>query len=258
MAASVKLPEFWPEDPELWFVRVNAVFTTHNINSDTSKFHHIVAKLDATAASEVRATLTNPPEVNRYETLKGELIKAFGKTQAQKDHQLLNLNGLGDRKPSALLRRIEALNADPTTLKRALFMANLPAEVRSILASQTFESLAALAEAADRIIESRDMTAQQRLNALHLDDNSLLMPTGPAAPTQPDEHELDILALQRQRNPRLKERRLRTHDQKSDSFICHYHSRFGPDARRCQPQCIFSSLVKPTSSAVPGNGPAGR
>ncbi|GFN86804.1 endonuclease-reverse transcriptase [Plakobranchus ocellatus] len=74
------------------------------------------------------------PDANKYSVLKRALLKAFGKSQAQRDNELLNLNGLGDRKPTALLRKINALNEDPQSLKRALFLSNLPADIRSILA----------------------------------------------------------------------------------------------------------------------------
>ena len=61
--------------------------------------------------------LINPLEVHEYETVK----------KAQRDNELLNLNGLGDRKPVVLLRRINALNDHPQTLKRAIYLSNVPA-----------------------------------------------------------------------------------------------------------------------------------
>ncbi|KAK3773613.1 hypothetical protein RRG08_022322 [Elysia crispata] len=79
-----------------------------------------------------------------------------------KDNELLNLNGLGDRRPTALLRKINALNDDPRTLKRALFLANLPSEIRNILAGQEFRETEDLAEAADRVWESLSAAASVR------------------------------------------------------------------------------------------------
>ena len=74
----------------------------------------------------------------------------------------MNLNGLGDRRPTALLCKINALNDDPRTLKRALFLANLPSEIRNILAGQEFRETEDLAEAADRVWESLSATASVR------------------------------------------------------------------------------------------------
>ena len=80
----------------------------------------MLAALDNVAAGEVEALILTTPARDKYTALKTALIKAFGKTQAQKDNELLSLSGLGDKKPSALLRHIRSLNADPETLLRAL------------------------------------------------------------------------------------------------------------------------------------------
>ena len=153
-AVSVKLPEFWPDDPEIWFARVEAQFNTRGISADATKFDHVVGVLDNSTASEVKSVLTHPPATNKFEALKKALLDAFSKSQAQKDAELLALSGLGDRKPTALLRKIRGLNNDAETLRRALFLAQLPSEVRGVLAGQEFATLESLAEAADRIVEA--------------------------------------------------------------------------------------------------------
>ncbi|GFN94719.1 transposon ty3-g Gag-Pol polyprotein [Plakobranchus ocellatus] len=154
-AVSLKLPEFWTTSPEVWFARVEAQFGTKNISTDQTKYDYVVSALDVKTAGEVQDVLVNPPDANKYSVLKRALLKAFGKSQAQRDNELLNLNGLGDRKPTALLRKINALNDDPHSLKRALFLSNLPDDIRSILAGQDFSDIQKLAEAADRIWETR-------------------------------------------------------------------------------------------------------
>ncbi|GFO26708.1 retrovirus-related pol polyprotein from transposon opus [Plakobranchus ocellatus] len=112
-AVSLKLPEFWTTSPEVWFARVEAQFGTKNISTDQTKYDYVVSALDVKTAEEVQDVLVNPPDANKYSVLKRTLLKAFGKSQAQRDNELLNLNGLGDRKPTALLRKINALNEDP-------------------------------------------------------------------------------------------------------------------------------------------------
>ena len=118
-AVSVKLPEFWPEDPEVWFIRVEAQLRSRSVTQDQTKFDYVVASLDNSTAAEVKAVLLHPLATNKYDAIKEALLGAFGKTQAQKDAELFNISGLGDRTPSALLRKLESLNNNADTLRRA-------------------------------------------------------------------------------------------------------------------------------------------
>ena len=120
-AVSVKLLEFLPEDPEVWFIRVEAQLRSRSVTQDQTKFDYVVASLDNSTAAEVKAVLLHPPAANKYDAIKEALLGAFGKTQAQKDAELLNILGLGDRTPSALLRKLESLNNNADTLRRAFF-----------------------------------------------------------------------------------------------------------------------------------------
>ncbi|GFN86369.1 transposon ty3-g Gag-Pol polyprotein [Plakobranchus ocellatus] len=151
------------------------------ITQDQTRYDYVVSALDLRTAEEVQDVLVNLPDADRYATLKNALIKAFGKSQAQRDNELLNLNGLGDKKPTALLRKINAVNDDPQTLKRALFLSNLPADVRSILAGQEFNDVEKVAEVADRIWQARCAAVQDIAPAAH--DRS---PTTVEAVTKPN------------------------------------------------------------------------
>ena len=99
-AVAVKLPEFWTDDPEIWFLRAEAQFRSKSIIIDQTKFDYIITALDNRAAAEVKAVLLNPPEQGKYNALKTALLNAFGKSQLQKDAELINISGLGDKKPS--------------------------------------------------------------------------------------------------------------------------------------------------------------
>ena len=104
-AVSIKLPEFWPEDPKMWFLRVEAQLRSRAVMHDQTKFDYVVAALDNVTAAEVKSVLVNPSAEGKQ-----ALMSAFGKTQAEKDAELLNISGLGNRKPLALLRKLESLN----------------------------------------------------------------------------------------------------------------------------------------------------
>ena len=141
---STKLPECWTKSPEVWFARVEEQFRTKGITQDRTKYDYVVSALDINTA-EVQSVLINPPAENKSNTLRKALIKTFGKSQTLKEEELLNLNGLVDKRPTSLLRKINALNDDPQTLKRVLFLANLPSDVRSILAGHNFPDTGAFA-----------------------------------------------------------------------------------------------------------------
>ncbi|GFO17019.1 hypothetical protein PoB_004352400 [Plakobranchus ocellatus] len=94
-AVFIKLHEFWTTSPEVWFARVKAQFGTKNITQDQTRYDYVISALGVRTAEEVEDVLVNPPYTDRYATLKNALIKAFGKSQAQRDSELLNLNGFG-------------------------------------------------------------------------------------------------------------------------------------------------------------------
>lgn len=231
-AVTVKLPEFWTDDPEIWFLRAEAQFRAKSITVDQTKFDYVITALDNRAAAEVKAVLVNPPEQGKYNALKTALLNAFGKSQLQKDAELLNISGLGDKKPSAFLRYLESLNNDADTLRRAFFLAQLPSQVRAILAAQKFSNLQELASAADRIIEANELLPSNSVSALN---------------------PRNFRNLQPKYKPKI--------NPSTQPTICYYHKKFGPNARTCRPGCPFASLLPvatPSSMTVQENGQAGR
>ena len=84
--------------------------------------------MDNNTAECILNIILDPPK-NPYNAIKATLVKAFGRTQAEKDQELLNLNGLSNKKPSKLLQHMKNLNAVPNMLFKALFLAQLPSDV---------------------------------------------------------------------------------------------------------------------------------
>ena len=211
-----------------------------------------MAALDTSTAAEVEGLILNPPAENPYNRIKTDLIKAFGRTQEDKDMALLNLAGLGDRKPSALLRHMNSLNSDPATLFRALFLMQLPIEVRRVLSINTTASMVELADEADRIMAAGKLS-------------SAVGAIGCAEPhtTPPNE---TVAAVSVSQPGNLRSATQRFHERKAQRSladaglnahgVCAYHVRFNADAVRCVPGCRYARHVPaPTSS---GNANASR
>jgi len=239
-AVSVKLPPFWPADPDLWFAQVEAQFAIKGVTTQKTKFDYVVSSLSPDFATEVRDLLINPPNDDPYDALKAQLIKRTAATDQQKLQQLLSGEELGDRRPTQLLRRMQQLVGNTPgladgVLLRELFLQRLPANVRMVLASASSStSLQDLAQMADKIVE----VAVPSVSAFH-------------TPSQSNSTELDDLrseiATLKSTVKRLTRRRSpspRPRPQDSQDQLCWYHERFGDAARKCKEPCSMSGKAK--------------
>lgn len=129
---NIKLPPFWPTDPEVWFAQVEAHFTTRRITAQRTKFDHVIASLSPEVATEVRDLILKPPDTDPYSVLKEQLIK--------KDSCIRAAPSSTTSKPTQLLRRMQQLlgeraGATDGAVLRELFLQQLSENVRMVLAS---------------------------------------------------------------------------------------------------------------------------
>ena len=165
-ALSLKVPEFWIDDPKVWFVRVETQFRSRAISLESTKFDYVATALDNRTAAEVKAIIGEPSSQDQYVALETALISAFGRSQTQRDNVLfcIHVCGYGDRNPSSLLRKIESLNNDADTLRQAFYLAQLTSQVRAILALQNLADIHELALAADRIVKANNLPAMNTVD----------------------------------------------------------------------------------------------
>ena len=137
---TIKIPPFWPSDPELWFGQVEAQFTTKGVSLQRTRFDYVVASLSPEYAAEVRDLILNPPTTAPYDCLREQLIRRTTASEQCRLQQLFTTRELGDCKPLQLLCRIQQLLGDKLTstdraFLRELFLQRLPQNVRMVLAA---------------------------------------------------------------------------------------------------------------------------
>jgi len=102
---SVKLPDFWTEDPDLWFLHAEAAFRNAQITQSKTKFDHIVQKLPQKIMVSVRGLIMGSAASSEtpYEDLKAKLVSSYTLSRLQKVSKLIHHPGLGDRRLTALM-----------------------------------------------------------------------------------------------------------------------------------------------------------
>ena len=163
-AVTVKLPDFYENDPEMWFVRAECQFRTKRIVDDTTKFDHIVQSLSEKVARRVRRLILYPPATDKVTALKAGLMTAYGRTQLEKDTALLSMRMI-NLKPSEVIARAEALNSDPATFFKAFILSQFAPEVKTAITNMEFTSLVEMGVAADKALEA-SKTTTQAVNAI--------------------------------------------------------------------------------------------
>lgn len=147
-AVSIKLPAWWPDQPEVWFARVEAMFRQKGITTDATRFDHVLAVLDNETAIRVLDIIRAPPPGTSYEAVKARLIGSLSHTEFERGCKLIIGIELGEDKPSALMDRMLALygQGSPDFLFRTLFLLKLPETVREHLHADDSADLHVLAK----------------------------------------------------------------------------------------------------------------
>ncbi|XP_076239917.1 uncharacterized protein LOC143182645 [Calliopsis andreniformis] len=98
----IRVPPFWPEQPVVWFHQIEAQFALNRATADTTKFYYVMSQLEPKYALEVQDIFTDPPETEKYETLKRELVQRLSTSQGKRIRQLLEQEDVrSDRRSDA-------------------------------------------------------------------------------------------------------------------------------------------------------------
>lgn len=250
---AVRIPPFWPDDPEVWFAQVEAQFANANITSDATKFNYVIGNLEHQYSKQVRDIFLAPPEQNKYEKLKHELIKRLTASHEKRVKQLLMHEELGDRKPSQFLRHLQSLAGPsvPEDFLRIIWSSRLPSNVQTLLASQPHTSLEELADLADRV---QDIVTPCQVAASSAPGPSMAEMANEIAELKKAVRDL---TTQLNRRPRSQSRssqqqRQRSRQRSQSSHrkypLCFYHSKYGANARKCIKPCDYEKSENPKGS----------
>ena len=241
MAVSLKLPSFYEDRPESWFYYAESQFRLKKITCDQTQFDHIYQSLSAKQAARVESIVANMPKTGKVMALKEKLLRAFGRTQLEKDEEILNHGPLGDMTAAEFAAKIETLNKDPATFLKAFFINKLPADVRGVLANTEFDELSDLAEAADRVMKARKKT----VNVIQGEPES----------------EIDAVSFRGRKGPSRGRGRGASSTrpgQTAKKAACYFHEKHGPAAFKCEGNgCVWASIPLAANPTRSGNSPAG-
>ena len=106
---SVKVPAFWPDSAEAWFVQVEAQFALKGVTTSLMKFYYCVSSFNQETANQVLDLIKSPPSSEPYEALKKRLLRLFALDDFQRYEAISSLPLSGDMKPSKLMSSMLAL-----------------------------------------------------------------------------------------------------------------------------------------------------
>ncbi|KAL0811557.1 hypothetical protein ABMA28_009942 [Loxostege sticticalis] len=155
VTVSSRLPEFWCDQPRLWFVQCEAILTPQKL-SDEAKYNLVVTKLGKEVIKQVSDILLTPPSVNKFGTLKSRLLTVYEESENRQLQKLLSEIELGDQKPSQLLRYMRDLARGkiPDDTLSIMWQGHLPSSIRAVLAVSEVKDLENLAAIADKVLEN--------------------------------------------------------------------------------------------------------
>jgi hypothetical protein len=263
ISVSSRIPEFWVDQPRVWFIRTEAVLTPQRI-SDEAKFDLVVSKLPKEVILRLTDFLTNPPPTNKYQELKGKLLKMLEDSKNRQVEKVLGEMDLGDQKPSQLLAKMRNLAKDsfPDGTLRIMWQNHLPTAVRAVLVASRETDLDTLANIADDVTEATRVPQVSEVAAATSRPRRI-SPSGPSSDAAFIIAEIAKLSVRLAEMERSRSRhrdygRGRRRDQSSSrgrstsryhrnqaatdpNWLCHYHYRYREKANKCREPCAWDN-----------------
>lgn len=265
-STSVKLPQFWSQCPEAWFLQAESQFNVKNITRDTTKYEYIISALPQEVILTVWDKIKDTNNQN-YTQLKNVLIQRHSISEEKKFEELISNTDLGDRKPSDLYRSMELLTGTSSIigsdLLKQLWMKKLPKVINVALVASGKTNIQDLTEIADKIWE---VSQPENVSSVKKNSNDIVssefLKTFSSLSCKYNELQNEVSELKkivtqkhssRSRSPECSHCKCRSRSssinyrgRSNDKFsekgaYCWYHFKYGKRASKCQAPCNFNT-----------------
>ncbi|XP_017494443.1 PREDICTED: uncharacterized protein LOC108382587 [Rhagoletis zephyria] len=98
-ATSVKLPQFWSNCPEAWFVHAEMQFATKGISRDSTKYEFVITALPQEVIANVLDVIQKKVLIDRHSL-----------SEQRRLTKILSDTEIGDRRPSEYYRTLESVS----------------------------------------------------------------------------------------------------------------------------------------------------
>ena len=251
----IKLTQFYSNDPELWFTQIDGLLHVNRITSDLSKFYTVITSLDPETVHQIADVAKNPPEKDKYEKLKRELIARFGESKERQLLKLVTGIDLSNKRPSQLLHEMRILGGESVTFNASLttlWMQKMSNNVRCIISVCKGQTLDNLAEIADRVIDNSPSTQHAmstsagnnaQCDAIAASKTYALESRVTALETSLQQviQKLSDISIKLNYNERQSRSRQRSQSRPQQQKVCYYHIRYGNLSQKCRQPCDFNS-----------------
>lgn len=153
---TIKLPKFCDNDPDLWFLQIESIFSRMGISTEEARSQIVMSQLDADRLNCIRQLImTIPRPADIYSQMKRSLISHYTIPDETRVFKVIRGDVVNEGKPSEILsqlRRLDAGNCNDKVL-RAIFLSKLPHQHQLLLSANTTATLQEIAMQADRLAE---------------------------------------------------------------------------------------------------------
>lgn len=238
---AIKIPPFWKANPALWFCQLEAQFKTSGITQDETKYNSVVAAIESEILAQVSDLILDPPDNDKYDTLKKRLQDCFTDSETCRIQKLLNTVQLADSRPTQLLRRMRELagNKGSEEFIRSLWLQRLPTNVQQILSISTDE-LVKLATMVDKIMEVPNNNHIQSVQA-QASTSSEGMVQNLAAQIEALSKQIEHMSRSTNKSSNKSRNNSRSKSRSARDGKCWYHNRYQEKAKKCVQPCNFQN-----------------